>query len=50
MGAITTGFRLGGLEEAVEAFQDTVGDLAFESAEHASPMVHEVIDDLDQGR
>ena len=50
MGAITTGLRLGGLEEAVEAFQDTVGDRSLEPAEHAIPMVHEGIDDIDQGR
>ena len=30
----------GGLGEAVEAFQNPVGELAFEPAEHAVPMVH----------
>jgi len=50
MGAIATGFGLGGLKEAIEALQDAVGDLALEPAEHAIPMIHDGVGDLDQGR
>ena len=47
MRAVTPGFRLGGLDEAVEAFQNPVGDLALEPAEHTIPMVHDGVDVMD---
>ena len=37
---IFTRLGFGGLDEAVQAFENTVGDLAFEPAEPAVPMVH----------
>ena len=48
MRAIASGFGLGGLDEAIEAFQNRVGDLAFEPAGHTAPMVHEGVGALDQ--
>ena len=32
--AVASGFGFGGLDEAIEAFQNPVGDLALEPAEH----------------
>ena len=50
VGTIAAGLGLGGLDEAVEAFENPVGDLALESAEHAFPVIHDGVGDLDQGR
>lgn len=49
VGTVTTGFGLGGLQKAVESLQDTVGNLALEPAEHAAPVIHEAVGDLDEG-
>ena len=50
MRAIAPGFGLGGLDEAVEAFENAVGDLAFEPSEHAVPVIHDGVGDLDHWR
>ena len=50
MRAIASGFGLGGLNEAIEAFQNPVGDLALEPAKHAIPMIHDGVGDLDHWR
>ena len=50
MRAVASGFRLGGLQKAVESLQDAVGNVALEPAEHAIPMIHEGVGDLDHGR
>ena len=43
VGAVTPSLGLGGLDEAVEAFENAVVDLALEPAEHAIPMVQDGI-------
>lgn len=50
MGTVTTGFRLGGLEEAVEPLQDAVCDLAFEPTQDAVPVIHDRVGYLDRRR
>jgi len=37
----------GGLDEAVEAFRNPVGDLALEPAQHAIPVIHDGVGNLD---
>lgn len=41
---------LDGLDQAVEAFENAVGELAFKPTEQAVPMLHEGVGGLDQGR
>ena len=50
MPAVTPSLGLGGLDEAVEAFQDPVGDLALEPVEHTVPVIHDGVGDLDHWR
>ncbi len=50
VGAVTPGFGLGGLDEAVEAFENAVADVAIKPAEDAIPMVHDSVGHLDHRR
>ena len=50
MRAIALSLGLGGLDEAVEAFENAVVDLALEPAEHAVPVIHDGVGDLDDWR
>ena len=48
--AVTPSLGLGGLDEAVEALQNAIGDLALEPAEHPVPVIHDGVGDLDHWR